>query len=192
MKVFGYLVAAIALVSVVATGCGGGKSKEEQALDSLNRGLQAHADGRFDDAAAAYREVIQKDPQNKFAFYDLGLVEQIANRLDSAENNYRLALNVDPDYVPALYNLAILRTKVGATQEAIDLYRHVLKVHEEEPKSHYNLGLLLRSIGKTADGDAEIARARSLDPSLPPPPEGSPAAGATPVATVGTGGSGAR
>lgn len=188
MKTIGYLVAVLAFAAVASVACLGDKSSQEQASDILNRGLQAHADGRIDDAAAAYREVLQKDPQNKYAYYNLGLIEQTAGRDPTAENNYRLSLNVDPDYVPALYNLAILRTHLGSMAEAMDIYRHVLKLDDANSKTHYNLGLLLRAAGEQIAGDVEIAKARQLDPTLPPPPPVSPVtdtpvAGATPANT---------
>ncbi len=187
MKVIGCLVAAIALLSLATTGCGGsGKSSAQQASDILNQGLQAHVDGRIDEAAADYREVLKKDPNNKFAYYNLGVIDQAASRDASAENNYRLALNLDSEYGPALYNLAILRAKAGSTQEAMDLYRHAIVVDDTDASAHYNLGLLLRSAGQVAAGDLEVSKARGLDATLPPPPALATEAGATAVATAAT------
>ena len=173
MKWFGYavLISAIVIGSVALASCGGdSKPKEEQASEILNRGLQAHVDGRLDEAATAYHDVIAKDPQDKFAYYNLGVLDQTANRLQSAENNYRLTLNIDPDYGPALYNLAIIRAQAGSAQEAMGLYRHVIKINDQDPSAHYNLGLLLRAAGEVTAGDAEVALARSLNPKLPPAP----------------------
>src|SRR5438105_7429452 len=161
-KVSVVLLVALAAVVMAVVACGSDtKPKDEQASDLLNRGLQAHVDGKLDEAAADYREVLNQDPQNKYAYYNLGVIDQATQRASSAENNYRLALGIDPDYEPALYNLAILRAQVGATLEAIDLYRHVLTVNDENANAHYNLGLLLRGAGDVAPGDAEVARARS-------------------------------
>src|SRR5713101_4249324 len=64
----------------VATGCTGRKSGAELASDALNRGLQAHSAGRLDEAATEYREVLVHDAQNKFAFYNLGLIDQTSGR----------------------------------------------------------------------------------------------------------------
>jgi tetratricopeptide (TPR) repeat protein len=154
----------------------GGNSEAEKASEALNRGLQAHVEGSMDEATAAYREVLEHDPHNKFAFYNLGLIDQTLDRPESAENNYRLALSEDPDYAPALFNLAILRKAAGADQEAVELYRRVVNVQPDNAGAHLNLGLLLRSIGQTADGDAEIQRAVELDPTLVPPASPEPSA----------------
>ena len=149
------------------------KSDADIAAAALDKGLQAHQQGKVDEATAAYREVLAHDPNNKFAFYNLGLLEQTANRATAAENNYRMALSIDPNYGPALFNLAILRTAAGSTPEAIELYRKAIAAQPEAAGAHLNLGLLLRSTGQSQEGDAEVARALALDPKL-----GAPTAGA--------------
>lgn len=173
------LLAVLGLSLLVgAAGCGGDqKTPQEEAAETLDRALQAHVDGKIDEASEGYRQVLVKDPQNKFAYYNLGLIDQRAGRPQAAEGNYRLALNSDPDYVPALYNLAILRANAGATQEAIDLYRHAIQVNPNFAPAHLNLGFLLRQTGQQAAGDAEINRALEIDPSIGqqnPAPQGTP------------------
>src|SRR5439155_14063429 len=127
------LLPIIALSLLAMPGCAGRKTQSEADLaeQALNRGLQAHAAGRLQHAATDYREVLVHDPRNKYAYYNLGLIDQVNGHAQSAENNYRLALNIDPDFAPALFNLAILRFNAGATQEAIDLYRHVIQVQPD-------------------------------------------------------------
>src|SRR4051812_38645298 len=92
-----------ALTLVAGTACGK-KPEAQLATDALTRGLQAQQAGRLQDATAAYREVLLHDPRNKYAFFDLGVIDHTQGNLLSAENNYRLALSVDPDFVPALFN----------------------------------------------------------------------------------------
>jgi tetratricopeptide (TPR) repeat protein len=151
---------------LLGVACTPGKSKSEQASEVLERGLRAYAEGRIEEAAAAYQEVLDLEPRNRFAFYNLGLIDQTSGRPRSAENYYRLTLSVDPDFTPALFNLAILRTAAGDAREAIDLYRRVIALKPDEAGPHLNLGLLLRSNGQRAEGDTELKRAVDLDPRL--------------------------
>ncbi|MFN8475267.1 MAG: tetratricopeptide repeat protein [Anaerolineae bacterium] len=180
-----YLVVAVFTLGLLA-GMGGcqRKSEEQLAQEALDRGLQAYAAGRIDEAAAAYREVLDHDKQNKWAFYNLGVIDQASGRDQAAEYNYRLALNVDPDFPSALFNLAVVRFKAGSTQEAADLYRHLVAVQPNNAAAHLNLGFALIGLGKLDEGNAEIARAVQLDPGLAQPapiePTGSPAAKSTP------------
>src|SRR5438093_2214052 len=74
------LGAVLTLSLLLSSACAGqppsvqpGKSPgADVASDALDRGLQAHAQGRLDDAAKAYRETLVQDPQNKYAYYNLG------------------------------------------------------------------------------------------------------------------------
>lgn len=154
--------------------CGGGQSDAEKASDAVNRGLEAHLAGKLDEATTAYREALALDPQNKFAYFNLGLIDQTQNHLEAAENNYRVALGIDPDFPSALFNLAIVRKALGDPQEAIRLYRHVISITPDNASAHLNLGFLLRDAGDTAGANAELATATNLDPTLKSRIEGSP------------------
>jgi len=169
------LITAVALSLMAFGPCGGGQSDTEKASDALSRGLEAHVAGRLDEATAAYRETLALDPQNKFAYFNLGLIDQTQGRLDAAENNYRVALSIDPDFPSALFNLAIVRKAQGDTQEAIQLYRHVTSIAPDNAGAHLNLGLLLRDAGDTAGANAELDKAVQLDPTLQSRIPGTPA-----------------
>jgi Flp pilus assembly protein TadD len=54
--------------------------------------------------------------------------------------------------------------------EAIALYRKLEGLRPGDAQVHLRLGLLLEHQGMHAEGAAEIATARRLDPSIPPAP----------------------
>jgi tetratricopeptide (TPR) repeat protein len=168
--------------ALTASACGSpAKSDSEVAADALNRGLQAHAAGKLDEAIVAYFETLAKDPKNKFAFYNLGVIAQGQNRAAAAESYYRLALEQDPNMTTALFNLAILRGNIGANQEAVDLYRRLIAIEPSNAPAHFNLGLVLRLMGQTAEAQLELTKAQQLDPKLvAPTPSASPARQASP------------
>lgn len=172
----------VVLAVVLSGACGLGKSKEELAAEALQRGLEAHFDGRLDEAAATYHEVLDLEPQNKYAFYNLGVIEDTAGRRVTAENFYRLALASDPNFVPALFNLAIIRNAAGAVIESIDIYRRATEVDPSYAEAHLNLGFALRSVGSELEAQAALTRAVELKPALasrvPPAPEPAPAGAA--------------
>ena len=163
--------------------CGHTKTSAQKALDALSKGLAAHRAGNLTEAAKDYHEVLALDPNNKFAYFDLGVIDQAQGRSQAAEANYRQALQIDPNFTSALFNLAIVRKPVDA-QEAITLYRRLLVVNPNDAAGHLNLGFALLETGQTAEGNAELARAVQLDPSLQSrvtPPQ--PTAAATATAT---------
>jgi tetratricopeptide (TPR) repeat protein len=60
---------------------------------SPEAGIAAQQAGRLPEAAADYRDVLVHDPNNKYAYYDLGTIDKTNGALASAESNYRFALN---------------------------------------------------------------------------------------------------
>jgi Tfp pilus assembly protein PilF len=134
----------------------------------LNRGLQAQLAGNIDDAEDDFKEVIERDPKNKYAFYNLGLIYQNRNENEDAEQYYRLALAIDPKFGVALYNLAILRAAADDIPGAIRLYREAIASNPKDANAHYNLGLLLRAHGQTVEGNKEVRTAVNLDANLRP------------------------
>ncbi len=174
-----FLVMSTLLVFAVA--CAAPAARTTTAAEALDRGLQAHTAGKFDEAMAAYFETLGKDPVNKYAFYNLGEISQRQGHLAAAESYYRLALDQDSRMPSALFNLAIVRTSLGAPTDAIVLYRQVIAADPESAVAHFNLGLLLRQAGQTAEAQQELATAQRLDAKLIPPAAPTPAGQATPT-----------
>lgn len=164
-----------ALLMVFAISACSTKTPAEQATEALNAGLQAHVAGKLDEAVGHYNDCLKVEATNKLCLYNLGLIAQTQGRDGDAENSYRLALVTDPNYAPAIFNLAILRTKAGDPTEAIALYRQFIALLPNDASGHLNLGLLLRATGDTKGGDAEIAIAGALDPTLSVPAPSAPA-----------------
>ena len=149
--------------------------------DALSKALQAHAAGKLDEATTAYFETLAKDPKNKFAFYNLGVIAQGQNRAAAAESFYRLAIEQDARMGSALFNLALLRANAGANQEAADLYRRVIVIDPNYAAAHFNLGFVLRALGQNAEAQQEFAKAQQLDAKLvAPTPSASPVRQASP------------
>lgn len=175
------LVAMLVLAGAAVACSDSKKSDAKLADEALQTALQAHSSGNLNEAFGGYLEVLKHDPTNKFAYYDMGLIEDTRGNLKLGEAYYRVALANDPNYVVALFNLAIVRTKLNDLPEAIELYRRAISLKPDYAFAHLNLGIQLRNTGQTAEGDAEIAQALKLDPGLAPnapPAEGSGASGA--------------
>lgn len=133
---------------------------------SFQRAEAAIDAGRIDEASSHYRDVLRRDPSNKFAFFNLGMLAQLGNRGAEARDFYSRALRSDANFLPALFNLAILEEANGNNRAAEGLYRRAIREHPDHAASRYNLGLLLIREGRTEEGQAEIDRAAEMDPGL--------------------------
>ena len=181
------LASAVTLFAVVlsgATACGGdtpsgggagehsASANADRAAKALESGLKAHAAGELDEATAAYEQTLEYDAKNKYAFYNLALIDAAKGNYGLAEDKYRSALESDPAYVPALFNLAIIRTARNDSKEAISLYERAVAADKTDAAARLNLGLLLRADGQKRAGDKSVLRAIELDAKLVDPAEG--------------------
>ena len=155
-----------ALMAIGAASCSGGPNEDGEAEVTLQEALEAHSAGRLDEAVDLYKQVLALDPQNKFAYYNLGVIHQTRGRAGAAEDHYQQALDIDPDFVPALFNMAVLRTEADELEEAAELYQRVIEVSPDRADAHLNLGFVLIDLGEDEDGRAEIDIAIELDPDL--------------------------
>lgn len=175
------LVAVLALVLVALLwGHFSQQDAKQSASSLLSAGIVAQNAGRTSEASDDYHKVLQLDPGNYWAYYNLGVIDQQAGHSSSAERNYRSALALNPDLAPALYNLAILRSS-PAPKEAEVLYRHAIAMEPKYAAAHLNLGFLLLQEGDKVGGRAELDMAVKLDPQLASRlPPASPTASAAP------------
>jgi tetratricopeptide (TPR) repeat protein len=157
---------ALALGLVIALGACGGSSKSESAATLLQKGLQEARAGKLDDAKDHFRAVLEQDPQNIYAHYNLGYIAQTKGDRAEAEKEYALALATDHNYEPALYNLANAVAADGNMQAAIGYLRRAIGVNDNDANAHFNIGLLLRRTGQSREGNLQIQYAVQLDPSL--------------------------
>lgn len=53
---------------------------------------------KYDEAIDEFRKVLEINPGNAEAYYNLGLIYENRNRPDDAKEMYEKALSIDPDY----------------------------------------------------------------------------------------------
>lgn len=156
-----FIVLAMFLIS---GNLGPDKRVTQAALDS---GVEAHLKGDLETARSLYLTALEREPNNKFAHYNLGLLAQKAGDPAEAEARYGKAMSVDPFFLPAIYNLAVLKENLGENQRAAELYRRAIEVHPNHAAPHFRLGVLLGTkLSQPEEGGQEILKAALLDPRI--------------------------
>jgi tetratricopeptide (TPR) repeat protein len=133
----------------------------------IDQGVAAQKAGRTEEAQKLYEEVLQNDPGNKLANYNLGVAAHIASDTKKAESFYLKSLQTDPEFLPALFNLAILQENTGRNDESAKTYRRLLEKYPDNGPGHLNYGfLLVQKLNKPEEGRAEFKRAVEVSPGL--------------------------
>lgn len=73
-----------------------GQKAEAEVASVLRYGARKHAEGNYEEAEAAFRHVLSRDPSNVDAFYDLGALAERKGDLIAALSSYRAALALKP------------------------------------------------------------------------------------------------
>ncbi len=109
---------------------GGGSGKAiapEMLAGMLRAARQSLAEGRYQEAIAAYQAVLKRQPENVDAMTHLGLVVAIGGHADSALETWDKALRIDPAYAPAyLYRGEVLYEVKRNYPAAIESWRRFL------------------------------------------------------------------
>lgn len=141
--------------------------REDTVQAKIDQGVAAQKAGRTDEATRLYEDVLQNDPNNKLANFNLGVAAHAAGDTEKAETFYVKSLQTDPDFLPALFNLAILQENTGRNEESAETYRRLLEKYPDNGPAHLNYGFLLaQKLNNPEEGRAEFSRAVELDPGL--------------------------
>jgi tetratricopeptide (TPR) repeat protein len=98
-----------------------------QARKAFDKGVQAKAKGRHEEAAQLFRQATSLDPEFADAFNELGVEESGQGNLASAVENFEKAVTIVPDHGVALSNLSIALAKMRRYEEAYVTARRALQ-----------------------------------------------------------------
>ncbi|MDQ0933564.1 tetratricopeptide repeat protein [Streptomyces turgidiscabies] len=131
----------------------------------LQAGIKQAEGKDFSGATRSFRQVLDLNPANKFAWYNLGVIAQNGHRTADARAAYDKALKIDPNFVSALYNKAIL-LESSDTDEAIDLLKHIVGAAPRAATAYLHLGRALAKQGRDGEAEDAFGFAVRADPSL--------------------------
>jgi tetratricopeptide (TPR) repeat protein len=140
----------------------------QQGVDALlAEGLALQQTGQTALAQTKYNEVLVLQPDNKYALYNLGVVEQTSGNASASIDFYRRALAADPAFISARYNLALALRDLGDASGAISEFEQVLAQDPNAVSTLINLGNLLIENGDPERGEELLARGEELQNQTP-------------------------
>jgi thioredoxin-like negative regulator of GroEL len=124
----------------------------EQSPDDLfARAESAEEIGDLVEAERLYRLLMNSDPADASAPFNLGNMLRATARNIEAEAAFRTATRTDPSFAQAWYNLGDLLDDQGRTDAAIECLRKALRVAPNYPDAMFNLALMLQRKNRYAE-----------------------------------------
>ncbi|MCW5604488.1 MAG: tetratricopeptide repeat protein [Burkholderiales bacterium] len=130
----------------------------------MRAGADHAAQGRFEAAERAYREVLQFVPGHVDALYSLGIVHARKHEYGAAKCCLEQVIADQPHHVEATNALGNVAKLDLQWEAAARYYRRALELQPDFVPALSNLGLCLKNEGRPAEGIAYLERAFRLQP----------------------------
>jgi tetratricopeptide (TPR) repeat protein len=130
---------------------------------AISDGMKALDEGRYEAAAAAFREAIQADPSNFAAHFNLALAYGFLRKDAEGIQEYRKALELRPGLYEAQLNEGILLLRQGKPAEAGPLLEAAAGQKPKEFRPHFYLGEAALAAGAAAQAAESYRAALEID-----------------------------
>jgi tetratricopeptide (TPR) repeat protein len=120
----------------------------------LGIGIGLHNAKQLDAAMDVYYKLLQFDPANAAAHYNIAQIYSDKGRYPQAQWEYEAALKADPKFLDARLNLGVVLYRQRKFPAAADAFRQVLQASPKHPMGLYDLGLTLVEMGQGHAGEA--------------------------------------
>jgi tetratricopeptide (TPR) repeat protein len=141
-------------------------SSSQAAGDPLSQALALHNAGRLDEALVIYQELLLTEPNNQYAAYNIGLINQTRGNNEVAIDFYDRALASDGSFSSAGYNRALSLRDVGRIDDSLAQFEVLMFQDGDNASMLYNYGNLLIAQGQVEQGVELVNRAIELNPAL--------------------------
>jgi len=127
-------------------------------------GAANNAQGKSDEAIAAYNKALLIKPDYAEAYNNKGVALQTQGKSDAAIAAFNKALLIKPDYAEAYNNKGIALQTQGKYDEAIAAYNKALLIKHDYAEAYYNMGNALKDQGKPDEAIAAFNKALIIKP----------------------------
>jgi tetratricopeptide (TPR) repeat protein len=117
----------------------------------FNLGLVFAAQGRHEEAAAAYRAAVRLKPDYAEAHYNLGLTWTRLQQTEEAIAAYRAAVQARPSFAMAHNNLGSIYLRKRDFPAAVVCFRAALRHQPDHAQASFNLGIALQLQGNAPE-----------------------------------------
>ena len=135
--------------------------------DTLTReGMEAHREGRLEDAERAYAAALSSAPDHPFAGHYLGVIAMQRKDFDRAIPTLERAVAARPEEPDFHTNLGLAYVGVDRFDEAIAAHRRAIALVPDSSSAWNNLGLALVERGRHAEAADAYRQALTQNPTF--------------------------
>lgn len=97
--------------------------------------------GKYDKAVEAAQKIVELNPQNEVAKYNLAIMYDRLGQLEEAARTLDECLAIKSDYTYAWFNLGIIYDKMKKHSEAVEAFKKYTALAPDDPSGWLNMGL---------------------------------------------------
>jgi len=133
---------------------------------SFKTAVDLQAAGKLDEAEAAYKAILEKNPDVPEVYQNLGAVYASKNDVAAAEATYLKGLELRPDSPEIATQLAKLYQASGQADKATALMAKSAASNPTDAKAQFNQGIFLLNAYKNEEAIAAFEAAIKADPTM--------------------------
>lgn len=138
-----------------------------QSTDILvKQAISLHQQGRLVEAEAAYKTILNADPNEFDALHMLGIINAQRNSFEEAERLIRRALAVDPNIPPCLKNYGGVLCNLQRFAEAVEAFTSAIKLAPNYPPLYLARGDAFLALKRVDEALSDYDKALALQPDL--------------------------
>jgi TolA-binding protein len=104
-----------------------------------DQGFKDRCDGKYDEAKAAFKQVLAIEPSHSDAKWQLGLVQGFEGDFEGSLETLAGVVVSQPSHVNARCDLAMTMMMLGMTQEACAQFKEVLRLDPTNEKANQQI-----------------------------------------------------
>ena len=139
---------------------------QEVVSSDLSRGLEYFGQGDYENASAEFSKIIKSDPDNKDAYYYLGITYLRAEKYSEAVVPFKKVLELDPDYKGARRNLGVAYLNLESNDLAVKQLQLSIDQDPLDATAYFYLGRVLQLKKLYKESLIKFQTVLSLDPGM--------------------------
>ena len=148
-----------------AAGGAGGAGKPS-ANAELNKAVELAQAEKFDEAEAAFKEFLTKNPAHAMGHYNLGFVLSRKKDYAGAEASFKKAIELDPAMTEPYTALAGVYQQTGKGADAVELLEKAAAAQPDNAQVQYNLGVQFVNMQQSDKAFAAFEKAVAANPDF--------------------------